>query len=320
MKTKKFLATLLCLPLLAGCGNNVKSPKFADYGKEITYEKLVEGIGKLSDSVLGKSYSQKKLESLESKGQDVTFSSFEIVRGKKSIYKEENSTKETILGKYDASESTLKFVDNYEQTKTKKEVKASSKDVVKEKVTTQQQTAKVNGKFFVVDANVGKAQYEEVTSLEKESEGKEYLDGYTKTIIENGLKYTNYVFAMTLEFYPMMDNVNKAKFKFYQNDKILTVEFKDSVKNHEYKPADKVLYVESGEYLTKWQVDTTENNWSVKFYQDSTTKYEFKENFDDNAKGDVATEVSKTATEYSFAKKDVKVKALDLSKYTAIGF
>jgi hypothetical protein len=325
MKTKKFLATLLCLPLLAGCGNNVKAPKFAEYGKELNYADYMDATQKKTEaSVLKKSFNEKKMESFEGKGSSASFSSSEIVRNKKSIYKNQSSSNATTVVKYDANASTFRTDEKSNNKQTTKDNFGSKTSGTKKNDSSQMQIDKVKDKYYLIEVEFKKSEYKAEDELAKEADGKPYIDGYMKELVLNSLTYIDYTMAMMIGLYNSFSDDVKSRFKFYQNDNIFTVEYKHKTENEEYKPADKLISVENGEYKNILQIDLTENAWNAKYYQNKKVTTEYKENFDTSeikyAKGDVLTEISQTSTQYSFAKKDVKQQKADISKFVAVGF
>ena len=308
MKNKtRCLSLLLFVPLLAGCGNKLSEPKFAKFGDEVKADKFQDEIEKkLKDASFSKKAKLGSLECTQKTGQSAEK---ERTRDGKQYSKSENSSVMDVSMKYDSEQ--LSVLSETEMVMSSKSEGPGSHEESEFKVTAkvQMQHSKVKKENWFVSVDLEENVYEGVQKIEKKDLAT-MLDGQAKGMVSQ----TVVLMKDALLGYDGASKEEKKNFKFYQNGSIFTMEYKteDSENEKEYS----VKYNERNTV----QLDLTQGKWSFKSYTEVVETTEFKKDFDEFYKGEVYNDKTVAVTELSFAKKNVKVNPLDLSKYEAKGF
>lgn len=294
---KKFLSLLVFAPLLVGCGNNVKKPKFAEYHNEVkTYEKFVEEMLKVRNK--SSLFKEEKIGSLEMKAKSGYLYTREVNRGKEVIDKNKETSTSKGTGQYDAVNLIYKQ-DSISETEDVTE-DSSGKDFNKDSYSRKFQFQTKDSKNGVT-INLDSKEYE-LTSYSGYKPA-EYFDGFAKEMFAGSIgSYMSEV----LSHYSAED---KDDFKFYKDGNIFTVveTFEEKQEYEKSKYASKVSFTV--------QVDVTEGKWSTKYYTEYESTRTYKENEYARAKGDVVVAKEYESAEISVVSKKVSLKNLNLSKF-----
>ena len=315
MKKTKFLSLLVLAPLMTGCGNNVKAPKFADYGKKISYEKFIEALTKYqTESSL---YKTAKIDSFEYTLKTVSLETYVITRGDTKV--EDDSTYSETKGKGGYSKENL-VIDGEFTSKTTLLEKSNEGKYSGEETTTSSssvQSAKVGKGSYIVLVNNKEKTYAPQSVIDKDHKEADLMDANAKsTAISLGAPVESVI--MIYEMYKYF-GVDVSKSAFYQNGKVYTIDFKAKYEEDQ-KVAEEVIYTNTEEMNWTVQIDTTEGNWAVKYFMESTETREVKKTYSQFVEGDKY--VSKTVGSYEviMKTKEHKAKAVKLDKYAALGF
>lgn len=314
----KFLFLVLAVPLLAGCGNKVKEPKFAALGEEKTIDAFEESLTKaipedhelVKDDVLG---------SLVIKAKGASLSSAKHSRGKTVTYEEVTTGKSTEQIDYDATNALLR--DKGESVSKTVEKDAWGKVTTTKKTTTdammQEHKAKDVRYAIAVDNNV--KEYSPIKVLADDAKMVDYLSDNIKMAVMRSLVMPVYE---EMGNYGLADEEEQKNYKFYQNGNIFSVVYESKFENKEVKNQtdNSVRCVGSGSEIRKVQIDLTAGAYSLVTYSKQEGKYDYKTAYESFAVGDVNEYEVASSTEFKAAKKEPGLKAIDLAKYTAIGF
>lgn len=310
MKKLKFLPLLLVAPLLIGC-NNVKSPKFADNGEEVAGDKF---MADLAEKSLATAYNKEDaLPSLAVKSKRSSKEYSARTRkdaGFKASYERNYST--TTSMKYDAANVLM---DGKVSSKTKrKEVSNYGKEIGNEKESRNmfyQEFAKGDKKYLVMGTKEEK-KLQAISQVTEENPASKVMDMFVKTAVASQGSDLNNL----LNAYAGSTEEEQKNYKFYENGNIFTVEYKYSVENEESKDGeDKVIYVTNASYYKKAQVDLTDGKWKALFWNESSVKQEYKQDYGIYFEGDVYESKDLTSEETIAEYKDAKLKAQDVSGY-----
>ena len=313
MKKTKFLSLLVLAPLMTGCGNSVKAPKFSNKGEEIKKAEfqtaLDKALAKASFANAGK-----KLGSGEYKTSFAYNETNEKIRGKKTLRKNVDFEKRSVDHLYDPGKLVDRFVTEYEQSRTSEDKTGKSVDEQSLKYENSYQFTKVGKKQYLIQVMKEAKEYIPLVETDK----KTCLEAF-----DAGAKdYANGLFD---DIHNMIDEYNAKKgkalkdYKFYKNENVFTIVF-ETEETDEFKSADTVIYKTTTKRSETIQVDTTEGKWSTKSYRHVEEDREFKENYYALAKGDVVHIVEDYATEASFELKEVKTEQFDISDFVGFGF
>lgn len=318
---KKFIPLLLTLPLLAACGNNVKvvKPTFAEKGTEKTYAEVLEAVMDANEkAAINK---EELLPSAVLASNYAKLATSEYKRADKAI----STSKEGWTTEYKMSID----MDNVfsqtvgEDTHFKEEKSASTKNNEKtvRSSKTGYQELKGAEKTYLISVD------EQEKTYSKASEVPE--DKTTKEVLDQGTRY--FVNSASDEFGSVLGSLYGApeavlsKYKFYQNEKVFTIEFEDKIENEEAKDLlDEVVTVTNSKTEKIWQVDLTDGKMAAKTYKHTVTEVKHQKDHSNMygkawVKGDVETSDSEEAEvvtyEYSSS---LKAKKADISKFTPL--
>lgn len=318
---KKFIPLLLTLPLLAACGNNVKvvKPSFAEKGTEKTYAEISEAV----NDAYEKAAIQKE-ELLPS--AVLAYNSAKLAR---SEYKRDDKA---ISTSKEGSTSEYKMsidMDNVfsqtvgERTHFKEEKSASTKNNEKtvDSAKTGYQELKGAEKTYLIDVDEQEKTYSKESEVPEDKTTKEVLD----QVARNSINSASGEFRSVLISLYGAPEETLSKYKFYQNDKVFTIEFEEKIENEEVKDlADEVITVTNSKTEKIWQVDLTDGKMAAKTYEHIVTEIKHQKDHSSMygqawAKGDVETSESEEAKvvtyEYSSS---LKAKKADISKFTPL--
>jgi len=316
MKKTKFLSLLVLAPLMTGCGNNVKAPEFAAYGKKISYDAFSAALLKFkSETVLYKD-AKSKIGSFEYKILSQSLSTEEKTRGKEKLI--DNSTftetkgnggycKENLVMKGETSSKTVESTKNKDGSSSSEASSTGSSFI---------QPAKIGKKSYAVVVDTKAKTYIPQSVIDKDHKDADVMDGIAKDVVKS-LDSLSTGFIFVYEMYKFMGE-DLSVFSFHQNNKIFTCEMKETAED-ETKVDDKVMYKTKSEFKWTIQIDTTEGKWSTKSYQESVETEEVKNNYNSRVAGDKKVEKSISSYEASATLKAFNAKAVDVSKYQALG-
>lgn len=306
-KTTKFLSFLLFAPLLTGCGNGVKAPKFVDYGKEVKAATFITNITKaFSDVRFNKAA---KIPSYEANSTYALHGNEDLIRNNKVIRNDQESYSRTIKYQYDSSELVLNLKNKDASKQTHKENSHKLEDVQKDNYEEQLQAGKYNKKDYLLSLDIKFKEYRPYLPLDGYKLA-DLFDGEAKStaieIIEESIS------GIESAYYDATDE-EKKNYKFYQNGEIYSIEYKSS-QTKEVK-GDRKTRTNT---LWKVQLDFTEGKWSGKEYSLEEVEIEYLKKQEDFAKGDITKATYEKASENTIILKDVKLKNEDVSKYKLI--
>lgn len=328
MKKFKIIPVLAVSMLLTACQTGVKvsKPKFAAEGTSMQledYEKAIDEAFKASE--WGKE--DLKVGSKEMK----SVSSSETLKVKKlngkEIYKDDE--KSSIQGQMqgDAENNVIvsKSVEKGERKRTTQEGKYSNSSSAKSQQTLQAGTVKVGDKDVegVIQTNDITKQYVLMGAFDEDVTKDNWYTSQFVGIVTS--------LSMMFEYYALPSYIatdeEKAKFSYFQNDKVFTTKYVDAPA----EPKETKTTIGDKEYVlskttTKVektiQLDLTDGKMAFRYSIENTTTIEYLENYSqsDESKGTVVTTESKQYADMSLVDKKVSLKPVDLAKYEYIDF
>ncbi len=310
MKKIKFLPLFLVAPLLVGC-NNVKQPKFAKEGDAVEFDKFADDLSKKSAEA---SFAKEaKLGSLVFKSTNQSSEESKRTRSDKTVVNQSSDFEETKTdGKYDANNLLISAKGSTKQNEQSKSLYGTSKTSLKSNSETFVQEFSKEDKKYVVTGNKKAKELQKMVELSDLVKAEDYFDLMMKALVANGGSRIQ----AACEAYALADEEAKKNYKFYENGDIFTVEFKEVVENEEHKNGeDKVEYVVNGSDSFKIQIDLTEGKWKSKYYRETSEKIEHKLDHGSYLEGEVTESLIKASEDVEINSKDVKLKAVDVSKY-----
>ncbi len=315
MKKIKFLPLLLVAPMLVGC-NNVKSPKFAKEGDKILSEKFIENFTKAGESsVFAKT---EKVGSLVMKSKEGSFFELKKIRNKKAITDRTVEVSEDTQMKFDSKNSILAGQTNSKTVDQRKACDGKYKEVTKASGKGSVQAGQINGAQYVLDVDSKQKMYSPETELTGTATIADYLDIQIKQYASS---YYSAIQSEIADFLALPDNDPRiSDYTFYQNNNIFTLVIEHKEDSDQRTTDDKVIYTRSDYSLRKYQLDTTNSKMAYKTYFESKITMDFKLNYYEFAAGDISEQVEKEFIDGTIDFKDVKLKAVNISKYTAFGF
>ena len=311
MKKLTFLPLFLVAPLLVGCGNNVKAPKFAKVGDEVAGDKFIADLTeKSSASAISK---EDKLGSLVIKSVVKSVDEAKLTRADKTVVSQSTTYEEQKTdAKYDAANLLVAGKTSAKATLNKKTLYGTEKTNGTTKGNTFIQQFEKDGKKYAVMGNKEAKELNKMVEFTELLPADKYFDTMMKAMIgENG----EHIMDACADW-SMADEEGKKNFKFYENGNIFTVEYKRVIENEEHKNGeDKVDKVTNATYSYKAQIDLTDGAWKAMYYSEAEEKVEYKLNSGSNLEGEVKVTKGKSSEEVEVNSKDVKLKAVDVSKY-----
>ena len=316
MKKNKLLAILLAAPLLASCGvSKLKEPKFADAGKELSFEKFQKALEKAGVPDKLDFAVEKKLPSSVFVEELKAYNGYDLLREDKvkesaanlETYKDEwKLDTENVLLEHNMSTST-EFKAESANTKSSGSQKEQSKASYQEET--------INKKKFTVSIDQTNKEYSRYSDSSV-TKADLAIDGKLKEEVSDaGTLFVDMVYGAA-----MSSKEELKHFKFYQNDKVFTITWEDEAEDKTL-----ALYNISTKYVQKTQIDVTKGkfkavNWysseEVKSFKKTGTAYDFYGEERVFYKGETIKEYIQTAQVASFEYKDVKLNKVDISDYT----
>lgn len=307
-KNTKFLSFLLFAPLLTGCGNGVKAPKFAKFGDEVKFDEFYKNINAAFDkSVM---FNEKKaIGSLEMQSEYDELTETATKRDKKTIDSYSDLSQEKVERQYDAENNLMKNKKEEFHSEGGENPEGSTLEEDTEIQTVTYQVGKYEKKDYILAVQHEIKQYAPAALVA--GKASSMFDSIVKESVIAGLQKCISEIEMQ---YSGEDEKGKKDYKFYQNGNIYTI---DMTWEEESESKDSEVYAKNKDTL-KWtvQIDMTEGKWSGSEYLVGNTEKEFVLNKGQFAKGDVYYETYTRKNVFSAKSKKVSLKAEDLSKYT----
>ena len=299
---KKLLPILLAFPLLASCGTNVKKPAFKKVGDKVTFEQFKEGIEKArEENIFFKGDELPSFQaSLESKGVQQAVSK----RGKQTLREALTKSTMTINSKLDVKNGVSERKQVRDDSVVLTTYLGSDSAVESTKSTLVLEKLVKDNEEYAITVNE-KAKYYIVSPGNKVSE----LNPYSKILEKDALTPFATVKALEttmLAEYQSASEEEKARYSFYQNKQVFTVEYSYEESSEENKTSE--------QSTSKLQFDLSDNEkYTVMVYSESSSHEEVLETHMDEIKGDVYEEVSKNALTLKAQKKNVTVKPVKIT-------
>lgn len=320
MKKYNVLPLVLVLPLLVGCGQkDIKAPKFAKEGDKVEYSAFNDAMNEINkEHAFFKSEEDYLLPSFKANIKEESLNKTELKRENKVHRSELNYSKKTTLGEYDKANGIL-----HEKVETKgnaggEAAQGYEKAEETRKTEIYRQKGSDEGKDYLINVNVPNRTYalgSEVTEL---SPYDKLIDNKAASIATRNNAV--FAFAFMMMAYSLADEEEQAKFSFYKNDKIFTLEYKDEKKGEEVKDAeDKVKWTIDESMDVKFQIDLSKSDsYKATYYSVETESTNYNIVYDYCVPGDVEIETKKQLIVAEVAQKDISLKAQDLAKFTKI--
>ena len=314
MKKIKFLPLLLVAPLLTGCGNNVKAPKFDKAGEEVAADKFAAD---LDEKYTAASFAKEdKLGSLVLKSKVADQQITKDVRADKLVIEDFNEYYEqnTTL-KYDAANSLASADISINGKSTEKTQYGKTTGKAAQKDTMFIQKYSKDGSDYAVRGSKKAKELQNPTPLTEVMP----MDVYCDTMVKMSLASQGADVSDAIAAYMGASEEERKNYKFYENGNIFTVEYAKTIEAQEHKNAeDKVDYVTSGSQNYKVQIDLTDGKWKSKLYREVISKTEYKLIVDEHLEGEVIEDKRLSSQDVTAELKDVKLKAVDVSGYKEV--
>ena len=316
-KVGKFLPLFLVAPLLVGCGSNkkVEKPKFADNGSSMEAEKFMEDLEKAQLSC--KYAKEEKVGSFELKSSERNSEKYTVTRGKKVADKKETNIWADVTMQYDSSALLMasKGESGYKIARENKSFKEIEKQSFK--VDAMAQGGQYSGANYLIAVDKKAKEYSPVELLSDKLTLADALDLEAK----QGVMDMADGLSELIQAYFLSDEEGRKLFSFYNNNNVYTIEYNKPSEEVEVKDLkDEVYRVDSDSNYAKVQVDFTNDKMAYRFYTEYKSKSVYKKAVEGHALDEVVEEENLLSEEAVAETKSVKLKAADVSKYTAIGF
>lgn len=317
MKTIKLLPLIIALPLLAGCGKDLKAPKFAKEGDKVEYAAWFEALDKTyGENAFFKSEENYMLPSYKATVKSGTFDSIELTRDKKVVRFEHSLSNGTISMQADANNKILQGKSILTYSVEAKDGGENTKSKGKDSEESYMQKISDDGKDYFADVDINNHAYKLTAEITEANPLDVVFNTQIRMMTLSGLS----PYMTFMSRYSLASDEEKAKYSFYKNGNIFTAEYKDEQKDVEVKDGeDKVRYVVNSTSLNKIQIDLSKNDsFKVVSYIENKQENNYKQNEDYCYEGDIEAQVGKSSLVAEFALKDVKLKAADVSKYSKV--
>lgn len=314
MKTStKLLTLVLVLPLLAGCGK-VKEPKFANKGNKVEYETFSEAyLAAALDSAFVK---EDLLGSMKCDSTTKGHNKQEIKREKKLLertFSDSNATKNI---QFDFNNKVL--LKKNKNKATTFQYGKSTNGVSREKgdSETYHQNYNSEDKSYVIEVDNKEKSFKKNYVIDETNTLEKRMDYIAKSEIGNEV-VSNFSGMMSL--YSAATDEEKAKYSFYNDSKVFTIEYESTTTDKELKDSSDVLYAkESSHEIRKVQLSFGESYSSV-YYVSTTTTTSYVESYGSRAKGDVKTVEDTQSKEVKATSGNVNVSAISTVDYIKYG-
>ena len=329
MKKIKLLPLVLALPLLASCG--LAKPTKGGFAKvseadKISATKFLDAITKEQNKA--DFMSEKALPSSESKLESRYALKAEVKRGKKVLRGQENVVNQTDSLKYDKANQILALESKGKEIRNLLLEDSDYNESYENKQSSQYQFTKVvkNKHFLLVDNT--KKDYCSRIKIEASDKPAEIADEYAKGNIEDiAYGINGYNLSDLIGMYKGSTEKEQKDYTFYKKDRVYTVEYNFEEADKEIKESEKVVAKQTVKKFYKAQVVFEDGkNKEVHYSTQETTYTAVKNHLNGDsfgtyvmAKDDVLNVKWEASEVVTYARKDMKLKAIDISKYTQMG-
>ena len=267
MKKIKLLSLLAVVPMLASCGGKPSKPRFASYGKEVSYKAIVKDQSKvaskadfMSEEALGSGVFKSKEGSYISIKGTMNADKFSMV-----IQGADESE-----FKYDQKNAIVQTTAKSETLMTSDSSAGSSSMGNNSSSTSSIQLGKVDKKSCLIEATKETKEYRKLVETDKKG-AQALLDAQAKSMLEDATDE----FEAGLLHYETLEKKEQKNYKFYENGNVFTVEVKFE-KEESHKTDGKVDYVEKYKYEVASQVDFTNGKFRAVSWGSMDLSVEFK--------------------------------------------
>lgn len=224
MKTK-LLPLLLVAPLIASCGMNhdIGKAKFEAYSNKVEFAAFSEELTKgMAASIVG----AESLESLSIKSFEDKYEEHKIKRGDKEIrnYSEFSSTDSE--GGYDKNNHVLYSTGKLEGFALDKQGDSETSEVRSQEIAQAYQETKINEVNTLVMVNEKQGVYRAMAPVTEMSNLEAVLKMSMSFLLSDTISAWNK--------YDTYDDAEKARFSFYQDEKVFTVVYAGEFDNEKF--------------------------------------------------------------------------------------
>ena len=312
---KKVLPLVLVLPLLVSCGQkDVKAPKFAKEGDKVEYTAWSDAQNDaFKANVFFPDAADALLPSFTGSLKGESLNKTEYKREKKVIRSESSYRISKEEYKSDTDNGLLRTKEDRRITQETKNPNGSSKSVSKNKYEHAYQKGTYEDKEYLMDIRVPYKTYVLDGQVTEANSYASLLDNEARNIVTMDIMLPVIVVAM----YSLASDEEKQNYAFYQKDNLFTAEYKKEEKGVETKDAeDKVKWTTDSLLTWKIQLDATnKETFKLLYYYESVETTTYNVYSSPAMPGDVKVKTVKESSVGEVTKKDVKLKAEDLSKY-----
>lgn len=312
MKKLTILPLFLVAPLLVGCGTNVKAPKFAKAGEEVSCEKF--GTDLLEKKEAAAFSKEDKIGSLVWKNKSASKRTIKDVRADKLVVKDSvNYNELNVTMQYDASNYLIQGSQKAKSSTVEKTQYEDEKTEQNANVNMFIQEYAKNDKKYAIYGNKESKELHGAAELGESLTIADYVDGNMKNMLA---QQGTTVVSIVVQYETLTDE-EKAKYKFYENGNIFTVEYKSEKEDEHKDGEDVVIYKTKTSNYSKIQLDLTDGAWKLKMYQEDTIETEYvKDDEDyDHLAGEKIVDKRLSMADGEAKYKSVKLKAVDTAGY-----
>ena len=311
MKRTRILPFLLLLPLLSGCKDEFKEPKFKKLGDKIEYSAFKEALDNLyKENVFLKSEENYYRPSYKGESVKETYKTSTQKRLKDTLYEGKSYSKTTINLQGDAKNLVSKRVQEHKATSEEHDSTCSSTSASTSKATYYDQPYSQFGSNYFVTACL-----ESETFLFDLEENKETENRSMKDMYEAGFSAATATMSSLFTTYMTMYNAStdekKAEFSFYKNKDVISTEYNHTDVN------EKDGYAIENNENTKFQIDlSNKDKIEFTYYKEVKTKETIKQSKGSDIAGDVTETTNKSLATVNIQKKNVNLKSTNVDKFT----
>lgn len=329
MKKIKLLPLLLALPLLASCG--LAKPSKGGFARvsdadKISAKKFLDAITKEQNKV--DFMSEKALPSSESKIETRYALKADLKRGKKVLRAQEDIENQTDSLKYDKANQILALESKGKEIRNFSLEDSNFNESYENKNSSQYQFSKVGKYKHLLSIDNTKKEYWSRKKIAASDKPAEIADEYAKGIIADFASGTRgFTLSELIGMYMSSTEKEQKDYTFYKKDRVYTVEYNFEEADKEIKNSEKVVAKQTVKMFFKAQVVFEDGkNKEVHYSTQETTYTAVKNHLNSDsygsyvmAKDDVLNVKWEASELITYARKDMKLKAIDISKYTQMG-
>lgn len=318
MKKFNVLPLVLALPLLVSCGaKDVKAPKFAKEGDKVEYEAWNEANNTATKAnAFFPDAPDALLPSFKASSETESINKTEVKREKKVVRSNSNYSKSSEEYQSDTANGLIRTKEDRRGVEESKTPNGTSKTNTKHKYEHSYQKGTYEDKEYMMDVRVPYKTYVLDGQVTETTSYAKLLDNEARNIVNLDIMLPTIIIAT----YSLADEEEKKNFSFYQKGDLFTAEYKKEEKGIETKDAeDKVKW--SADKDTSWKIQfdfTSKESFKLVYYYELITTTTYNVSNSPCMPGDVKVETRKESFTAEVAKKDVSLKAEDLSKFIKV--